>query len=199
MLRVLNSLLSQTHPTLLQSIGLAASHVLAGKIALNNMTENATCQLVFSIVTMVISVMVCPSAINVGLLLILRRTLALAPATLRQIVSPADPVTSEVTLTLTTNQDHHLNYQCHLHHRREFYHCCRYRCSARRSLDQERQADRLVCLQPGRYAFRRREFRIEEYIYGTLANRITLLDADRCFDQHLLHVRRRNGLFHVCL
>jgi hypothetical protein len=42
-----------------QSIGLAASHVLAGKIALNNMTENATCQLVFSIVTMVISVMVC--------------------------------------------------------------------------------------------------------------------------------------------
>jgi hypothetical protein len=41
-----------------QSIGLAASHVLAGKIALNNMTENATCQLVFSIVTMVISVMV---------------------------------------------------------------------------------------------------------------------------------------------
>ncbi|KAI5455497.1 hypothetical protein NCC49_000305 [Naganishia albida] len=40
-----------------KSIGLAASHVLAGKIALNNMSENATCQLVFSIVTMVISVM----------------------------------------------------------------------------------------------------------------------------------------------
>lgn len=41
-----------------QSIGLAASHVLAGKIALNNMSENATCQLVFSIVTMIISVAV---------------------------------------------------------------------------------------------------------------------------------------------
>ncbi|GHJ86239.1 hypothetical protein NliqN6_2641 [Naganishia liquefaciens] len=40
-----------------KSIGLAASHVLAGKIALNNMSENATCQLVFSIVTMVISVL----------------------------------------------------------------------------------------------------------------------------------------------
>lgn len=39
-----------------KSIGLAASHVLAGKIALNNMSENATCQLVFSIVTMIISV-----------------------------------------------------------------------------------------------------------------------------------------------
>ena len=50
---------SRLTPPLVQSIGLAASHVLAGKIALNNMSENATCQLVFSIVTMVISVLVC--------------------------------------------------------------------------------------------------------------------------------------------
>ena len=49
---------TQAQTNVHQSIGLAASHVLAGKIALNNMSENATCQLVFSIVTMVISVLV---------------------------------------------------------------------------------------------------------------------------------------------
>lgn len=75
----------------IQSIGLAASHVLAGKIALNNMTSNATCQLVFSIVTMVISVVVShESVLFRGYPPLMNRSLAIAFAstTFWQIVRP---------------------------------------------------------------------------------------------------------------
>jgi amino acid permease len=45
---------------MVKSIGLAASHALAGEIALSNISDNAVCKIVFTIVICIVSVLVSP-------------------------------------------------------------------------------------------------------------------------------------------
>lgn len=45
---------------MVKSIGLAASHALAGEIALSNISDNAVCKIVFTVIICVVSVLVSP-------------------------------------------------------------------------------------------------------------------------------------------